>query len=202
MPSGRYVLKRALQALGTLFVIVTLLFFLFRLGLPDPTAALVSQGFNPEDRAVIRERFGLDRPLLEQYVLYLRNIVQGDFGTSFYYNAPVGSIIWEKFGNTMVLMIVAIIAAYGLGIPLGAWLSWRRGRPADTAGIILGLMFRSAPMFWTGMMAVLIFGVTLGWLPTSGMRTLPYEAAGFFDKIMTPDFLLHLIMPSLVIALF
>lgn len=202
MPDGRYVLKRALQALGTLFIIVTLLFFLFRLGLPDPTAALVSQGFNPEDRAVIRERFGLDRPLIEQYVLYLRNIVQGDFGTSFYYNAPVGSIIWEKFGNTMVLMIVAIIAAYGLGIPLGAWLSWRRGKPADTAGIILGLMFRSAPMFWTGMMAVLVFGVALGWLPTSGMRTLPYEATGFFDKIFTLDFLRHLIMPSLVIALF
>ena len=69
-------------------------------------------------------------------------------------------------------------------------------------GIILGLMFRSAPMFWTGMIAVLVFGVTLGWLPTSGMRTLPYEATGFFDKIFTLDFLKHLVMPTLVIALF
>ncbi len=202
MPSGSYVLKRALQALGTLFIIVTLLFFLFRLGLPDPTAALVTQGFSPEDRALLSERFGLDRPLFEQYLLYLRNVVQGDFGTSFYYNAPVADIIWEKFGNTMVLMLVAIAAAYGIGIPLGAWLSWRRGKAADTIGIILGLMFRSAPMFWTGMIAVLVFGVTLGWLPTSGMRTLPYEASGFLDKIFTMDFLNHLIMPALVIALF
>ena len=92
MPSGSYALRRGLQAIGTLFIIVTLLFFLFRLGLPDPTAALVTQGFSPEDRALLRERFGLDRPLFEQYLLYLRNIVQGDFGTSFYYNAPVADI--------------------------------------------------------------------------------------------------------------
>jgi peptide/nickel transport system permease protein len=202
MNRGSYVLRRGWSALGTLLIIVTLLFFLFRLGLPDPTTALVTQGFSPEDRAVVRERFGLDRPLHEQYFIYLKNIVQGEFGTSFYYNAPVSDIIWEKFGNTMVLMLTAIVLAYSLGIPLGAWLSWRRGSASDTGGIILGLMFRSAPMFWTGMIAVLVFGVTLGWLPTSGMRTLPYEAAGFFDKIMTPDFLRHMILPTLVIALF
>ncbi len=202
MSRGRYALVRGMQAIFTLLVIVTILFFLFRIGLPDPTAALVTQGFSPEDRAMIRERFGLDRPLIEQYLIYLRNIVQGDFGWSFYYNAPVADLIWEKFGNTMVLMIVAITLAYSLGIPLGAWLSWKRGTAADTTGIILGLMFRSAPMFWTGMIAVLVFGVTLGWLPTSGMRTLPYEASGFMDKILTLDFLRHLILPTLVIALF
>ncbi len=197
-----YVLSRGLQALGTLLIIVTLLFFLFRLGLPDPTASLVTEGFSPADRELIRERFGLDRPLLEQYFIYLRNVVQGDFGWSFYYNAPVADVIWEKFGNTMVLMLIAIALAYSLGIPLGAYLSWKRGSRTDTTGIILGLMFRSAPMFWTGMIAVLVFGVMLGWLPTSGMRTLPYEASGFVDKIFTLDFLRHLIMPTLVIALF
>lgn len=202
MNHGSYALRRGWSALGTLLIIVTLLFFLFRLGLPDPTTALVTQGFSPEDRAVVRERFGLDRPIYEQYFFYLKNIAQGEFGTSFYYNAPVKDIIWEKFGNTMVLMLTAIVLAYALGIPLGAYLSWRRGGATDTTGIILGLMFRSAPMFWTGMIAVLVFGVILGWLPTSGMRTLPYEATGFLDKIMTLDFLKHMILPTLVIALF
>ena len=198
----RYLLKRALQALGTLFVIVTLLFFLFRIGLPDPTTALVTDGLSAEDREAIRAQFGLDRPLLEQYVLYLGNVVRGEFGTSFYYRAPVGDIVWEKFANTMVLMLVAIVIAYAIGVPLGAYLSWKRGSRTDTIGIVLGLMFRSAPMFWTGMIAVLVFGVALGWLPTSGMRTLPYEATGFFDKIFTLDFLRHLILPALVIAFF
>lgn len=199
---GSYVLQRGWQAAATLLVIVTVLFFLFRVGLPDPTAALVTQGFSPEDRAVVRERFGLDKPMIEQYLLYLKNVAQGEFGTSFYYNAPVSDLIWEKFANTMILMLVAIILAYGIGIPLGAFLAWRRGRPADTWGIILGLTFRSAPMFWTGMIAVLVFGIGLGWLPTSGMRTLPYTADGFWDKVLTLDFLRHLILPALTIALF
>ena len=200
--SRTYVLRRGLQAIGTLLVIVTILFFLFRLGLPDPTTALVTEGLSPEDRAVVRERFGLDRPLHEQYVIYLGNIVRGEFGTSFYYKAPVAGVVWEKFANTMVLMLVAIAIAYLLGIPLGAYLAWKRGTRTDTAGIVLGLMFRSAPMFWTGMLAVLLFGVALGWLPTSGMRTLPYEAATFFHKVFTVDFLRHLIMPATIIALF
>jgi peptide/nickel transport system permease protein len=197
-----YILRRGLQALGTLLIIITILFFLFRLGLPDPTTALVTEGFSPEDRAAVRERFGLDRPLHEQYFIYLGNIVQGEFGTSFYYKAPVSTIIWERFGNTMVLMLAAIIIAYIIGTPLGAYLSWKRNSPTDTTGIILGLMFRSAPMFWTGMIAILVFGVILGWLPTSGMRTLPYEASNFFDKIFTLDFLNHLFLPALIIALF
>ncbi len=202
MNRARYLLRRLLQALLALFIIATLLFFLFRLGLPDPTAALITEGLSVEEREMVRARFGLDRPLFEQYLIYLGNIVQGDFGFSFSYRAPVADIIWERLANTLVLMLSAILIAYSIGVPLGAWLSWRRGSGTDTAGIILGLMFRSAPMFWTGMMAILIFGVSLGWFPTSGMRTLPYEATGFFDKIFTLDFLAHLILPALIVALY
>ncbi len=202
MNRARYLLRRLLQALLALFIIATLLFFLFRLGLPDPTAALITEGLSLEEREMVRARFGLDRPLFEQYLIYLGNIVQGDFGFSFSYRAPVADIIWERLANTLVLMLSAILIAYAIGVPLGAWLSWRRGSGTDTAGIILGLMFRSAPMFWTGMMAILIFGVSLGWFPTSGMRPLPYEATGFFDKIFTLDFLAHLILPALIVALY
>ena len=197
-----YILRRAFQALVSLFIIATVLFFLFRLGLPDPTAALITEGLSAEDRAAVRERFGLDRSLPEQYIIYLGNVIQGDFGTSFHYRAPVDAIIWERLANTMVLMLTAIAFAYLIGVPIGAYLSWRRGTRTDTLGIIFGLLFRSAPMFWTGMIAVLVFGVALGWLPTSGMRTLPYEAETFFDKIFTLDFLHHLILPAIIIALF
>jgi peptide/nickel transport system permease protein len=129
-------------------------------------------------------------------------VVRGDFGTSFHYRAPVETIIWERLANTMVLMLTAITLAYLIGVPLGAYLAWRRGTRTDTLGIIFGLFFRSAPMFWTGMIAVLVFGVMLGWLPTSGMRTLPYEADTFFEKIFTLDFLHHLVLPALIIAFF
>ncbi|MCH8552056.1 MAG: ABC transporter permease [Natronospirillum sp.] len=197
-----YIIRRVMHGFLALFIIATLLFFLFRLGLPDPTAALITEGLTPAEREQIRARFGLERPLWEQYLIYLGNIVQGDFGFSFHYRAPVADIIWERLGNTMVLMLPAIALAYAAGVPLGAWLSWRRGSRTDTSGIFVGLMFRSAPMFWTGMIAILFFGIYLGWLPTSGMRTLPYEASGFWDKIFTLDFLHHLILPALVVALY
>ena len=197
-----YLLKRVLQAIFSLWIIATVLFFLFRMGLPDPTSALITEGLNAEQRAAVRAQFGLEDPLWRQYVLFLTNAVQGEFGTSFSYRAPVSGIVWERLGNTMVLMLAAIILAYVIGVPLGAWLSWRRGSRTDTVGIFFGLMFRSAPMFWTGMIAILIFGVGLSMFPTSGMRTLPYDATSFLDKIFTLDFLWHAILPVLIVALY
>lgn len=202
MSRRAYLLRRILQAFASLFVIATILFFLFRMGLPDPTTALVAEGLNPEQRELVRQRFGLDQPLWQQYLLFLQNAVQGDFGFSFHYRAPVADIIWDRLANTMVLMLSAIVIAYAIGVPLGAWLSWRRGTRTDTLGIFVGLMFRSAPMFWTGMIAILVFGVFWGMFPTSGMRTLPYQADGFFDKIFTLDFLWHLILPAMIVALY
>ena len=202
MSRRSYLLRRVLQAFASLFVIATILFFLFRMGLPDPTTALVAEGLNPEQRELVRQRFGLDQPLWQQYLLFLQNAVQGDFGFSFHYRAPVADIIWERLANTMVLMLSAIVIAYAIGVPLGAWLSWRRGTRTDTVGIFVGLMFRSAPMFWTGMIAILVFGVFWGLFPTSGMRTLPYQADGVFDKIFTLDFLRHLMLPALIVALY
>lgn len=202
MSRRTYLLKRVFQAVISLWIIATLLFFLFRMGLPDPTAALIAEGLTPEQRAAVRAQFGLDAPMWQQYAMFLLNAVQGDFGVSFSYRAPVAEVVWERLANTMVLMITAIVIAYAIGVPLGAWLSWRRGSRADTTGIFFGLMFRSAPMFWTGMIAILVFGVFLGWLPTSGMRTLPYTATGFWDKILTLDFLWHLILPALIVALY
>lgn len=202
MSRRSYLLRRVLQAFASLFVIATILFFLFRMGLPDPTTALVAEGLNPEQRELVRQRFGLDQPLWQQYLLFLQNAVQGDFGFSFHYRAPVADIIWDRLANTMVLMLSAIAIAYAIGVPLGAWLSWRRGTRTDTVGIFVGLMFRSAPMFWTGMIAILVFGVFWGMFPTSGMRTLPYQADGFFDKVFTLDFLWHLILPAMIVALY
>lgn len=202
MSRRAYMFKRVLQAIFSLWIIATILFFLFRWGLPDPTAALVAEGLNPEQRAMVRAQFGLDEPMWRQYLLFLTNALQGEFGTSFAYRAPVAPIVMERLANTMSLMLPAIVLAYAIGVPIGAWLSWRRGTRTDTAGIFLGLMFRSAPMFWTGMILILVFGVWLAVFPTSGMRTLPYDATGFWDKIFTLDFVWHAILPVTVVALY
>ncbi|TVR92557.1 MAG: ABC transporter permease [Spirochaetaceae bacterium] len=198
----KLILTKILQSLFTLWVILTMLFFLFRLGLPDPTVALVSDGLSPEDRALVIARFGLDRSLPEQYVIYLGNVITGEFGRSFHYNAPVDTIIGERVLNTLILMLPAIFLSYTIGPLLGVLLAWKRGSKLEAGGISLGLILRSAPMFWTGMLAVMFFGINLGWFPTSGMRTFPYQAANFLEKILTLDFLRHLILPTIVITLY
>ncbi len=198
----RLIVSKLLQMLFTLWVILTVLFFLFRLGLPDPTVALVTDGLSPEDRAIVTERFGLDRPLPAQYVIYLGNALTGEFGRSFHYNAPVTSIVGERVANTLVLMLPAILISYTIGPLLGGLLAWKRGSKLEAGGITAGLVLRSAPMFWVGMLVIMLFGIQLGWFPTSGMRTFPYEAANFFEKIFTLDFLHHLILPTIVITLY
>lgn len=202
MSKGEFFLKRLLQLLLTYWVILTVLFFVVRLVLPDPTAALIMEGLSVEEQAMVRARFGLDQPLITQYFIYLVNFVQGEFGTSFHYKAPVFPIVMENLLNTLVLMFPAILLSYTIGPILGVILSWRRGSKLEFGGIVSALVLRSAPVFWTGMIFILIFGIGLGILPTSGMRTMPYEAVNFFDKVFTLDFLKHLILPALTIALY
>lgn len=198
-----YLFSRFLQLAATFIIILTMLFFLFRLALPDPTAALVMEGLSAEEQQLVRERFGLHLPLWQQYFIYLKNtLLLAEFGTSFHYKAPVAGIVFEKFNNTMILMLTAIFVSYTVGPALGVLLTWKRGSRLEIGGIVLGLMLRSAPMFWTGMLAIMLFGVVLGWLPTSGMRTLPFDATGFWDKVLTLDFLWHLFLPALVVAVY
>lgn len=202
MGKGEFIVKRVLQILLTYWIILTILFFLVRLALPDPTAALVVEGLSAEEQALVRARFGLDQPLLMQYFIYLRNFLQGEFGTSFHYKAAVAPILFEKFLNTIILMLPAILFSYTLGPAIGVLLSWKRGTRFEFSGIVSGLILRSAPVFWTGMIFIMFLGIRWGIFPTSGMRTLPYEASGFMDKIFTLDFLWHLILPALTIALY
>jgi peptide/nickel transport system permease protein len=202
MGKGEFIIKRILQLLLTFFIILTILFFLFRLALPDPTAGLVMAGLTVEEQEMVKARFGLDKGLFEQYVIYLRNFVQGELGLSFHYKAAVFPILLEKLFNTMALMIPAIVLSYLIGPLLGVLLSWKRGSKIEITGIIGGLFLRSAPVFWTGMIFIMVFGIWWGIFPTSGMRTLPYEATSNLAKIMTLDYLWHLFLPMLTIAIY
>ncbi len=202
MDKRNFLISRLIQLFFTYWIILTVLFFLLRLALPDPTGALIMEGLSIEEQDMVRARFGLDLPLPQQYLIYLQNFVKGEFGTSFHYKSAVFPIVMEKLLNTIVLMFFAIFLSYTIGPLLGVLLSWRRGSRLEFAGVVTGLVFRSAPIFWTGMIFIMFLGIRFGIFPTSGMRTLPYEATGFLDKIFTLDFLWHLTLPALTIALY
>lgn len=199
---ARYVIRRLLQGLVTLWVIATITFLLFRLLPGDPTYAVLDPTFPADVRELLRERFGLDQPMSTQYVRYLANLARGEFGRSFFYNLPAMQIIRERLINTLILAMASFVLAYSIGIVGGVLMAWRRGTRFELVAATIALVFRAAPMFWTGMLAVMLFSFKLDWLPHAGLRTPGYEAVGFLDKYLSLDFLAHLVMPATISALY
>ncbi len=198
----RYIVRRVVQGFITLWLIATIAFGIFRLLPGDPTLVVLDPSFPPDVREILRHRFGLDQPLYVQYVRYLTNIARGDLGRSFFYAQPAMLIIREKLLNTLILTFAAFFVAYGGGILGGVFLAWHRGSRRETVGITLALLFRAAPLFWSGMLAIMLFSFTLGWFPHAGLRTPGYEATGVWDKYFSWDFLAHLVLPATVSGLY
>lgn len=196
------IVRRFVQAAFSLFILMTLVFFMFRLLPADPTDAMIDASLSPEAIEQIRADFGLDRPLWQQYVIYVRNVVtKGDFGHSFFFRQPALAVLKDKIGNTLVLTLTSLFIAYSVGTLAGALLAWHRGKPLESAGIATGLTFHAAPEFWVGMLFIMIFSYTLGWFPQAGMREPGYVAVTWMDKYLTWDFVRHLILPATVAAL-
>ncbi|MAS34386.1 MAG: peptide ABC transporter permease [Anaerolineaceae bacterium] len=197
-----YLFRRIFQTIITIWVIATMVFVLFRLLPGDPTTMVVDPTFPAETRAALLQSFGLDRPIGEQYLHYIGNLLRGDFGISFFSREPVLEHLGSRVGNTIVLALASFLFAYPIGIVCGAFLATRRGRLSESVGLSFTLFFRSAPQFWTGMLAVTIFSFYLGWFPHSGMRSVGYIAANDFEKYFNIDFLHHLILPVVVSGLY
>lgn len=197
-----YLIRRLLYSIFTVWVIATLIFLLFRAIPGDPTALLVDPTFPEEVRQEMLSRFGLDKPVWQQYLLYIGNLLRGDLGISFFSRRPVLTEIGDRISNTIVLALAAFFFAYPLGILNGALLATKRGKLVDSIGIIVTLFFRSAPIFWVGMIAVTLFSFRLGWLPHAGMRSIGFEASNAFERFVSLDFLRHLILPAVVSGLY
>jgi len=163
-----YLVRRMLATIPVLIGVATLVFSLLHLVPGDPAVSMLGESAAPEDVAALRQRLGLDRPLLEQYVGYMRGLTRGDLGTSFRYNTPVTTEIVQRLPNTVRLAAAAMIVALLISIPLGVLGAVFKGRAIDHAAMAGSLVGVSVPAFWLGPMLALIFSVRLGLLPVSG----------------------------------
>lgn len=180
-----FLIRRTGQALIALWGVSTLVFFLARLT-GDPVLLIAPQNATEADLAALRTRLGFDRPLPVQYADYLVNLVQGDLGRSIVQNVPVIDIIASRLPYTLWLAGGALIVALGLGLPAGVYMGVRRRRPESRAMMGVVLAGQSLPTFWSGILLILVFGIVLGWLPTSGARSaasmiLPSIALGLLS---------------------
>lgn len=202
MSGMRQIAGRLAQLVFVLWAVATILFLMFRLMPGNPLAAYIDPTFTEEQQRILMARFGLDRPLWEQYLIYLANLLRGDLGDSFFYRQPVFDRIMELLPNTLVLTFSSLIIAYGFGIVVGAWLAWARGGLAERIAIPVVLTTRAMPEFWLGMVLLAIFSFWLGWFPAGGTRPPGAEYDSLLALYASRDFLSHLALPVLTLAIY
>ncbi|MCX8132858.1 MAG: ABC transporter permease [Roseococcus sp.] len=195
-----YVLRRLLQSLLVL-VAMSVIVFIGVYAVGDPVEILISPDADQLERERAIQALGLDRPLWEQYLVFVQRALQGDLGRSFVFNEPALRLILQKMPATLELAFGAMVIAILVGLPLGLYAGLRPESPGARlimAGSILGF---SLPTFWVGLMLIMVFAVQLGWLPSTGRG----ETAALFGlhwSFLTANGLSHLLMPAINLALF
>ncbi len=188
----KYTLRRILQVIPTLFFVLLTVFLLMKLIPGDPARVLLGPEARLEDIERYRIQLGLDRPVLEQFWIYLKKVFTGDLGNSLIYKQDALSLILERFPTTMIISILALFFATVTGIPLGVLAATKHNSFPDLIITVLALVGLSIPIFWLGMVFIVFFSLNLGWLPAIGLGEM---ANGLWDVIS------HLIMPSVVLGM-
>lgn len=180
-----FIAKRVFIAIMTIFLVLTIVFFVFRMGAADPVSIMLPPNATIEDVKMLTEKFGLDKPLGIQYLNYMKNVAHGDFGESFRYSEPAATVFFSRLPATIELGLLAFIFSVGSGLFVGIFSAVKPDSVIDRLGRFFALAGMSLPSFWVGIMLIMLFGVTLGWLPIAGKGTI-----------------WHYIMPTICLSLY
>ena len=196
-----YIAQRILQLLPVVFLVLTLNFFLIQQAPGDMADVMAGEsgGATPEYMESLRQQFGTDQPVWNQYTNYLWKISQGDLGWSYRYNQPVVDLIVERIPTSALLMFSALALAAVLGCLLGLMAALTKSRVVDWLLSSISIIGFATPVFWTGLIFMVIFSVKLGWFPSSGFRTLGSDKEGFDAAL---DIGKHLVLPMACLTLY
>lgn len=197
MSLRNYILRRSVQAIPLIFGVIILNFTLIHLAPGDIALIMAGEDAAPEYIEALRTKFGLDKPIHEQLMIYISNILKGDFGYSFANRSPVVEVILERVPATVLLISCSLLFSISIGILLGVNASKSPYSRADNATTVGSLLGYSIPNFWLGIMLMLVFSLTLGIFPVQGMYTVGVEMSGIERWI---DIAWHLVLPALVLG--
>lgn len=196
----RFLLRRLAASLLLLYLVLTATFFMLHLAPGSPAALLAEDQRVPaEQRENLRRIYGLDRPLPVQYARWLGAMARGDWGTSFSYQRPVTALVFEAVPATLLLAAAALLVEQGTGLVFGIAAARRPGSAADHVIRVVSLLLYSLPIFWLGLMAILLFSLVWPVLPAGHMRSVGAEELGSGARLL--DLLRHLILPAVVLGL-
>jgi peptide/nickel transport system permease protein len=190
---GRYVIRRVLQAIPLLLIISAIGFGLYKVVPNSPFQAelALNPEASPEDIARLEAKYGLDRPIHEQYLVWITNAVRGDFGRSFFTKRPVLEMIAERLPATLLLACSAFVISLAVGVPLGIYCALRRNSPIDSGVRAVTVFLTSFPSWWIGLICIVFLGGQLRLFPQGGMYTIGHED----DPL---NRLWHLALPAMV----
>jgi peptide/nickel transport system permease protein len=176
---GAYLLKRIFILLVTLLVVSAVIFAVLMVIPSDPAQIVLGIHATPETLQVLRQKMGLDRPILIQYLAYIKNALMGDLGRSITYDVSISTLIFSRLQVTVPLAILSMIFAILVSIPMGIYSSLHRNRVGDYGIMVFSQIGLAVPAFWAGILLILLFAVTLHWLPAGGFQgwlTHPVQA--------------------------
>jgi len=195
-----FIARRLLQAVGVMLAVGLIAFALFQF-VGDPVNNMTGQDTSLEEREALKEQLGLNDSVLVQFGRFIGNAARGNFGHSYRQRRPVDELIWERFSATIELSAVSALLALMVGIPMGVYTALRRRSWLSRAFMTMSLIGVSLPTFLIGIFLILIFGVTLNWLPTFG-RGEVVDVGGWSTGLLTLSGLKSLILPAVTLAVF
>ncbi len=193
-----YIGRRLLATVPVMAVVAVFVFLLLRLTAGDPAAIIAGDNATAQDVADIRERLGLDEPVVYQFVIWLGRILRGDFGESFFFKKTVGELIVGRLEPTLALATCTLVLAVGIAVPLGVFAAWKRGSWLDRFVMGLSVLGFSVPAFVIGYALMYLFAIELAWLPVQGYQRLNEGFGGFIQRLVLPSFTLAIIYVALI----
>lgn len=188
----RYVIRRFLGMIAVMFTVVTIVFVIVRVAPGDPAAVMLGPDATAADIAALREKLGLDRPLILQYLYFLGQLLRGDLGQSIFLNMPVLSALADRAEPTFFLTLFSILIASAIALPVGILAAYKRGSLFDQVATTLAMLAASIPSFWLGLILIQVFAVRWSWFPVSGYGG---PDASFIVRLS------HLVLPATALGI-
>jgi peptide/nickel transport system permease protein len=193
-----YVVRRVLATIPVMAVVAIVVFLLLRLASGDPAAIIAGDNATSQDVTAIRTQLGLDRPIVQQFGIWIGNVLRGDFGESFFFKKTVAELIVERLEPTLALSVCTIVLAVLVSIPLGVVAAWKRGTWIDRVVMGFSVVGFSVPVFVTGYVLIYLFAIQLSWLPVQGYQRLREGLGGFIERLILPSVTLAVIYVALI----